>query len=79
MINKKFIPFFCFLLSAFLIFAVASCSSPTETPKGSLTGTVSLEGQSDFSGIAVALYDLAYLDTTIVRINNQYRITLVCA
>ena len=56
----------------FLIFILSSCSSPTESSKGSLTGTVSLEGQSDFSGITVSLYDLAYLDTTIVRINNQY-------
>ncbi len=72
MINKRFIPFFCFLLSAFLLLGIISCSSPTETPKGSLTGTVNLEGLSDHSGITVVLYDLAYLDTTIIRINNQY-------
>lgn len=55
-----------------LILTIFSCDTSTEVSKGSLTGTVSLEGQSDFSDITVALYDLAYLDTTIVRINNQY-------
>ena len=70
---KNIFHFFFFLFSFFfLFFAITSCSSPTETPKGSLTGTVSLEGQSDFSNITVALYELAYLDTTITRINQQY-------
>ncbi len=55
-----------------MIFILASCSTPTETPKGDLTGTVNLQGLSDHSGITITLYDLAYLDTTIVRINNQY-------
>jgi len=35
-------------------------------------GVIHLEGQSDHSGIIVAVYELAYLDTTIVRINNEY-------
>ncbi len=61
------------ILSLFsLIFIITSCSTPTETPKGDLTGNVQLEGETDHSGIIIALYDLAYLDTTIVRINNQY-------
>jgi len=55
-----------------LIFILVSCSSPTESSKGSLTGTINLEGEADHSGITIALYNLAYLDTTIVRINNQY-------
>ena len=48
------------------------CSPSTESSKGTLTGTVSLEGLSDHSDITISLYDLAYLDTTIVRINNEY-------
>jgi len=55
-----------------LLLLMLSCSSTTEIKKGELSGVVNLEGQSDFSGITVSLYDLAYLDTTIVRINNQY-------
>ena len=49
-----------------------SCSSPTSTPKGNLTGVVHLEGQSNQSGIIVAIFELSYLDTIIVRINNEY-------
>jgi parallel beta-helix repeat protein len=64
-------------LTAYFIFILFSlnlsgCSSPTGTPKGNLAGMVNLEGLSDHSNIIIALYDLAYLDTTIVRINNQY-------
>ncbi len=55
-----------------LILTIFSCNTSTEVPKGSLTGTVSLEGQSDFSGITVAIYDLAELDPEIVGINSQY-------
>ena len=39
---------------------------------GSLTGTVYLEAQSNHSGITVALYKLAELDTTILRYNREY-------
>lgn len=62
-----------FLFSfSFFLFIITACTSPTSSSKGSLTGTVSLEGETDFSGISVSLYELAYLDTTIVRINNEY-------
>jgi hypothetical protein len=72
--NKKvqllyFAAYFTFI---FILLYLSGCFSPTETPKGNLTGIVNLEGLSDHSGIIIALYDLAYLDTTIVRINNQY-------
>jgi len=57
----------------FVLFAVFSCSkSPTDSRSGTLTGTVLLEGQpvcagrQDHSGITVALYKLAELDTTIL-------------
>ena len=70
--NKKLIMLYCFLLFTFCFIVMTSCSSPTESSKGSLVGTVTLEGESDHLGITIALYDLAYLDTTIVRINSQY-------
>jgi hypothetical protein len=61
----------CVIVILFLL-NFSGCSSPTETPKGNLTGIVNLEDLSNHTGIIIALYDLAYLDTTIVRINNQY-------
>ena len=64
-----------FIITPILFLAIIflfSCTSGTDVSKGSLTGTVSIEGISDYSNISVSLYDLAYLDTTIVRINNQY-------
>jgi hypothetical protein len=61
-----------FSLLSFILFGIASCSSPTESSKGNLAGVVQLEGQSDNSGIVIAIYELANLDTTIVRINQTY-------
>jgi len=55
-----------------------SCSSGTEPEKtGSISGTVQLvdDGKSlslDYSGLKVAVYKPATLDSTIVRINNEY-------
>ena len=57
----------------FLFLLAVSCSkSPTDSRTGSLTGTVLLEGQTNHSGITVALYKLAELDTTILRYNREY-------
>ncbi|MCD4698132.1 MAG: hypothetical protein K8S16_18050 [Bacteroidales bacterium] len=56
-----------------LIFLLSACSSPTSTPKGSLSGTINLECLSDHLGIIVAIYDLAELDPDIVyylKMNN---------
>jgi len=47
----------------------------TESKTGTLTGTVLLEGKQDQSGISVALYKLAELDTTILRYNREYPFT----
>jgi hypothetical protein len=66
LMNKKIILYFCFLISTFCFVGLTSCSSPTSTPKGSLTGVVHLENQQDHSNITVALYDLATLDPDIV-------------
>ena len=59
------------ILFTFLI-QTACHKSPTDSQYGTLTGTVLLEGQTDHSGITVALYELAELDTTILRYNREY-------
>ncbi len=59
---------------------VLSCSSTTNVKYGSLSGRVILVNDTgnpandpvDFSGVTVALYHLAELDTTIIRINQEY-------
>ena len=55
-----------------VLFAVSCSKSPTNSRTGTLTGTVLLEGQTDHSGITVALYKLIELDTTILRYNREY-------
>jgi hypothetical protein len=55
-----------------IIITLSACSSTTEVPKGSLSGTVHLEDETDHSGIIVAVYDLAELDSDIVSINQEY-------
>ena len=58
--------FICFI-------AHGNCHKKPTAPKtGTLTGTVYLEGEQDHSGITVALYKLAELDTTILRYNREY-------
>jgi hypothetical protein len=57
-----------------------SCTKSTSPKTGSLSGRVILVNDTgdpsldpvDFSGVTVALYELAVLDTTIVRINQEY-------
>jgi len=66
------------VLSLALLLLVSCTKSPMDSPSGTLTGTVLLEGQpvcagrQDHSGITVALYKLAELDTTILRYNREY-------
>ena len=57
-----------FLLVVCLL--VGCTSDPSAT--ASLTGTISILGTDDYSGVTVALYAPAYLDTTLVRINQEY-------
>ena len=53
--------------------ALVTChKNPTAPKTGTLTGTVYVEGEQDHSGITVALYKLAELDTTILRYNREY-------
>ncbi len=66
------------LCLSFLFFI--SCSPTTQTKTGSLSGSVILVNDTDnpanepvdFSGVTVALYRPAVLDTTISRINGQF-------
>ena len=66
------LPFHLAIIIIPILFLLLSCSPNTEISKGSLSGTITLDGMQDHSGISVSLYDLAILDTTIVRINNEY-------
>ena len=66
--NSRHLRTFFFLF----LFAVSCSKQPTSPETGSLTGTVLLEGQTNHSGITVALYKLAELDTTILRYNREY-------
>ncbi|GAB1367037.1 hypothetical protein MASR1M36_19080 [Candidatus Cloacimonadaceae bacterium] len=83
--DLPFLPSFPkYLVYAFILILAStwlvSCSSTTETKTGSLTGRIILaegaepqnELPNDFSGIQVALYELAVLDTAVARINRDH-------
>ena len=64
-----------------LIFGFLCNSCSTNANKGTISGRVILfndipdlfiENPMDFSGVTAALYKTAVLDTTLVRINQQY-------
>ncbi|MCK6622853.1 MAG: hypothetical protein HUU32_15885 [Calditrichaceae bacterium] len=59
------------LLSLIVLF---SCSKDSSGPDNTVTvsGKVTLEGQSDHSGVTVSLYALVTLNPEIVAINQQY-------
>ncbi len=67
-------------LSILLLFSLFSCDSATKAKTGSLSGNIVLVNDTDdpafdlidFSGVTVALYNLAILDTTLSRINREY-------
>ena len=69
--------FLIFLHLIMLAFLLSGC---TKTKTGTLIGTIELINDTkdrsmdpaDFSGVTVALYPLAVLDTTLVRINTEY-------
>ncbi|KAA3617042.1 MAG: hypothetical protein D8M58_04400 [Calditrichaeota bacterium] len=56
------------LISAFIL----SCSESVSNNEVTFSGTVTLEGETDFSGVTVSLYEPVELDTALVRINEQY-------
>ena len=61
-----------FIFYFLLILTISNCSDSTEVSKGSLSGIIHLENQTDHSNIIIALYDLAVLDPDIVSINQEY-------
>jgi len=73
---------FLFSLFLFLIFNLFSliflggCSKSGNGPDNdntvTVSGKVTLEGESDHSGVTVSLYKPVELDTALVRINQQY-------
>ncbi len=65
----KFLLVSCILSSCLLI----SCSKNSTQPETvTFSGTVTLEGRTDHSGVKVSLYRPVELDTALVRINQQY-------
>ena len=66
---------FLLSFSSFFIYCllfVVNCSLINDPDKTTVSGTVKLEGQTDYSGVKVSLYKLVDLDRTLVRINQQY-------
>jgi len=55
-----------------LVVCLLVCCASDPSATASLTGTISILGFDDYSGVTVALYSPAYLDTTLVRINQEY-------
>ena len=66
-INQFFIILFvfCFLL-------IIGCDSNTKIQKGVISGEITLEGQTDHSGITVMLYNADIVPEKLKEINNQY-------
>jgi len=67
--------FLLLFLLTFSFFLLGGCSkNGTESNDNTITvsGKVTLEGQSDHSGVTVRLYKPVTLDTALVRINQQY-------
>lgn len=71
---------FPLIIILMLCIFMSSCDKSTDPKTGSLSGYVTLVNDTydpsldpiDFSGVTVAIYELAVLDTTIVRINREY-------
>ena len=58
------------LISFFLIL---SCGNESTNPRTlTFNGTVSLEGETNYSGVKVGLYELIELDSTLAEINQRY-------
>jgi len=59
-------------LLTFVTFFSHCNKAPTDSKGLSLTGSVKLEGQSDHSGVTVALYAPVALDTMVQRMNREF-------
>jgi hypothetical protein len=74
-VKKTFVKYLVFSLFFFLFslfFTACSSSTGEDDNKVTFSGAVTLEGQSDHSGITVRLYKPVDLDTALLRINQQY-------
>lgn len=60
----------CILSSCFLLLTCSKNSTKPETV--TFSGTVTLKGRTDHSGVKVSLYKPVELDTALLRINQQY-------
>jgi len=65
-------PFFLYPLSFFLLIIITLLSCTTQPQTGSLSGTIHLEGETDYSNIKIGVYDLAVLDPDIVEANTKW-------
>ncbi|MDD3300590.1 MAG: hypothetical protein PHV91_07185, partial [Bacteroidales bacterium] len=62
---------FCFVLfSVFLLFC--SCNSATNTSKGSIVGSIRLEGETDHSGVIVSIYNAGIVSAELKEIREEY-------
>jgi hypothetical protein len=70
--KKVFFTFFVFCLLPFVL--IEGCSdNPSESDNlVTFSGTVTLEGETDHSGVKISLYRPVELDTALVRINQKY-------
>lgn len=68
--QKTVITIFIFHFSFLIFFSCSKNSTPPETV--TFSGTVTLEGETDHSGVTISLYKPVLLDTALVRINQQY-------
>ncbi len=64
----KSIALFFITCSLFII----GCDSNTKTQKGVISGLITLDGQTDYSGITVLLYSAEIVPAKLKEINNQY-------
>ena len=69
---KLFWFFLLVSLSPCLLVSFLGCSKSTGPSTATVTGKVTLEAQTNHSGVTVALYELAELDTTVLRLNREY-------
>lgn len=59
------------LFALFIIMFCSSCNNGTDPENAKITGTISMEGTSDWSGIRVWVYSLAVEDSVFSSVNND--------
>ena len=71
------VPFFLPLCLCALVPLISSCSdSPGKPDEGiTISGTVTLEGRTDYSGVQIRLFAPVDIDTALTNINDDFPIT----